>query len=496
MKACNVSEQEAPELFPGTKDALSKLSIREDDPAEVPFEEGVKDFFKPTVQPYACSSCARKGRKKCARWCPQGKKGVGDDLFPDEANDEYYKELGEEFPAQGSEGECAWWAGCDNEATTTEPHPILGDVPICDRCVAKLRKIEGLDEANFYDIMKTNRDEDDDDHYVPRDRHAERPHTPGYDKLGSGAKAAADSRAKAFMFDEDDNAALRALQKGREDRKYDTPDHAGVGSGKTNSKHVEEDDSNERPYICVHAKHGKHECHANSSYGAAKKAAMHWGMRNTAGIDAHLADISHSTQFVGEDDDYGDIPSRRVDDEELTGVLLKKVDSALKYIALGMKEASERGSRGPLNTKQQVIKLRRKLKEIKARLERGQKLTFVYGKAQSADEMASTIADLSDNFDNVLFDTQDIVNLLYLHLNGRPVAIDETNDKYDPDTLECKHCGDYHCTSKFGGECPEIQMDMFPEDIKLESILTMKLKQSKKLSSNEPQLIKKLKMKN
>ena len=118
----------------------------EKDPAEVPFEEGVKDFFKPTVQPYACSSCARKGRKKCARWCPQGKKGVGDDLFPDEANDEYYKELGEEFPAQGSEQECAWWAGCDNEATTTEPHPILGDVPICDRCVAKLRKIEGLDE--------------------------------------------------------------------------------------------------------------------------------------------------------------------------------------------------------------------------------------------------------------------------------------------------------------------------------------------------------------
>ena len=42
--------------------------------------------------------------------------------------------------------ECKWWAMCDNPATTTEPHPILGDVPICDRCVAKLRKIEGLDE--------------------------------------------------------------------------------------------------------------------------------------------------------------------------------------------------------------------------------------------------------------------------------------------------------------------------------------------------------------
>lgn len=44
-------------------------------------------------------------------------------------------------------GPCRWWAMCDNPATTTELHPILGDVPICDRCVAKLRKIQGLDEA-------------------------------------------------------------------------------------------------------------------------------------------------------------------------------------------------------------------------------------------------------------------------------------------------------------------------------------------------------------
>jgi len=62
-----------------------------------------------------------------------------------------------------------------------------------------------LDEAGFYDIMRTNRDEDDEP-YVPRDRHAERPHTSGYDKQGSGARAAADSRAKAFMVDEDDDA--------------------------------------------------------------------------------------------------------------------------------------------------------------------------------------------------------------------------------------------------------------------------------------------------
>ena len=48
-------------------------------------------------------------------------------------------------------------------------------------------------------------------------------------------------------------------------------------------------EAEEKPYICVHADKGKHECHATSSYGAAKKAAEHWGMKSTAGIDAHLA---------------------------------------------------------------------------------------------------------------------------------------------------------------------------------------------------------------
>ncbi len=37
---------------------------------------------------------------------------------------------------------CEWWALCTNEAVTTEPHPILGDVPICQRCADKLRRIE------------------------------------------------------------------------------------------------------------------------------------------------------------------------------------------------------------------------------------------------------------------------------------------------------------------------------------------------------------------
>lgn len=58
----------------------------------------------------------------------------------------------------------------------------------------------------------------------------------------------------------------------------------------------------ERPYICVHAKKGKHECYADTSYAAAKKAAEHWGLKSTAGIDAHLA-IDEDTLEESFDDD-------------------------------------------------------------------------------------------------------------------------------------------------------------------------------------------------
>ena len=36
---------------------------------------------------------------------------------------------GEPFAAR-----CAWFAGCGRAATGTTPHPVLGDVPTCDRC--------------------------------------------------------------------------------------------------------------------------------------------------------------------------------------------------------------------------------------------------------------------------------------------------------------------------------------------------------------------------
>ena len=66
----------------------------------------------------------------------------------------------------------------------------------------------------------------------------------------------------------------------------------GVASMETTNEMREVSEAEDKPYICVHADKGKHECHAKSSYEAAKKAAAHWKMKSTAGIDAHLAEES------------------------------------------------------------------------------------------------------------------------------------------------------------------------------------------------------------
>ena len=38
--------------------------------------------------------------------------------------------------------QCQWFLLCENEAVKTRPHPILGDVPICERCDRKVEDLE------------------------------------------------------------------------------------------------------------------------------------------------------------------------------------------------------------------------------------------------------------------------------------------------------------------------------------------------------------------
>lgn len=78
----------------------------------------------------------------------------------------------------------------------------------------------------------------------------------------------------------------------------------GVGRAldKVYKEEVEELDESDglKPFIVVHAKHGKFETHAGSTYEAAKNAAAHWKTKKgTSGMDVHRADITHSTQHVG-----------------------------------------------------------------------------------------------------------------------------------------------------------------------------------------------------
>jgi len=92
----------------------------------------------------------------------------------------------------------------------------------------------------------------------------------------------------------------------------------------------------ERPYVCVHAKKGKHECTATSSYGAAKKAAAHWGMKSTAGIDAYLADVKHVAETGLNEDARATMPFMDVIKqyyvEDMDGNTPEDMDDARYYI--------------------------------------------------------------------------------------------------------------------------------------------------------------------
>ena len=44
----------------------------------------------------------------------------------------------------GASKTCEWFLLCENPATTTMHHPILGDVPICQRCIDKINHLNAI----------------------------------------------------------------------------------------------------------------------------------------------------------------------------------------------------------------------------------------------------------------------------------------------------------------------------------------------------------------
>jgi hypothetical protein len=120
-----------------------------------------------------------------------------------------------------------------------------------------------------------------------------------------------------------------------------------------------------------------------------------------------------------DEDDDGDVPSRRVSDEELLAKVESKINDALKAIAMGLK-AEKVGE-----SKVLAVQLRRDLKELKAFIESGGDALGLRAKLHLAFVKAEKLADYSYEYDDVLWELNDADNLLYLHLSGRPVAIDE-----------------------------------------------------------------------
>ena len=122
--------------------------------------------------------------------------------------------------------------------------------------------------------------------------------------------------ANAFV-----DARRKAIAAGEKKFTVGGKEFSVTGDTSDEKEEVKESEGKERPYVCVHAKKGKHECTAGSSYEAAKKAAAKWGLKSTAGIDAYLADVTHAATESMFDDILNDMINEEVDVEQAEVVM-------------------------------------------------------------------------------------------------------------------------------------------------------------------------------
>jgi hypothetical protein len=122
--------------------------------------------------------------------------------------------------------------------------------------------------------------------------------------------------ANAFV-----KARKDAIAKGEKKFTVGGKEFSVTGNTSDEKEEVKESEGKERPYVCLHAKKGRYECTAGSSYEAAKKAADKWGLKSTSGIDAYLADVKHAATESMFDDIINSMINEEVDVEQAEVVM-------------------------------------------------------------------------------------------------------------------------------------------------------------------------------
>ena len=186
----------------------------------------------------------------------------------------------------------------------------------------------------------------------------------------------------------------------------------------------------ERPYVCVHVKKGKHSCTAGSSYEAAKKAAAHWKLKSTSGIDAHLADVKHTatesvalkvdTNKKNYENSYKAPKEYKMKKTKLEEGLLAQLNALLEGDAAEAEITM--AARGIVDELQDIIEKLGKIQNDQLG-PLADEMGYTHGPEQADAFKASTDAAISNLLDTAR-STKDEVNNAVLVLNGDAPASD------------------------------------------------------------------------